>query len=66
MQQVIEEGKLACLQYKEASVENARIDKSSTKLAALEEFISLLEEQVVCIKHNDTLVFRQSPSINLV
>jgi hypothetical protein len=47
-------------------VENARVDKGSTKLPTLKEFISLLEEQVVRIKHDNTLVLSQTPSINLV
>jgi hypothetical protein len=58
--------KFTCLQYKKASVENARVDKGSTKLPTLKEFISLLEEQVVRIKHDNTLVLSQTPSINLV
>jgi hypothetical protein len=58
--------KFTCLQYKKTSVENARVDKGSTKLPTLKEFISLLEEQVVRIKHDNTLVLSQTPSINLV
>lgn len=47
-------------------MENARVNESSTKLAALEELVRGSEKQIVGIEHHHPLVFRQTPSIDLV
>lgn len=44
------------LQHKEASVEDARVNESCTELTTLEELISILEEQIVWIKHDHPVI----------
>lgn len=45
------------LQYKETSVEDARIDEHCTKLATLEQLICVSEEEVIGIEHYHPVVF---------
>lgn len=56
----------ACLQNEEACVENARIDKRSTKLAALEKLIRSAKEQIIDIEHDNTLIISQLPRVDFV
>lgn len=58
--------KLIYLQDKETSVENAGINEDSTKLATLEKFISLLEEKVVSIKHDNPVIIYEAPCVKFV
>jgi len=51
------------LENKKASVEDARVDKDSTKLTTLEELISFLEKEVVGIQHHHPVVVYQTPCI---
>jgi hypothetical protein len=57
---------IACLQYKKASVENAGIDESSTKLATLEKFIWITQKQVVSVEHHHSVILHHAPDIKLI
>jgi hypothetical protein len=47
-------------------VEDARVDEDSTKLATLEELVGVLEKEIVDIKHYNTVIIRERPSVELV
>lgn len=47
-------------------MKDAWIDENSTKLATLEEFISFSEEDVIRIKHDDSVIVHQAPCIEFV
>jgi hypothetical protein len=44
----------------------AGVDERRAELAALEQLVNVLQEQVVRIQHNHPLVLRQTPSQELV
>lgn len=54
------------LEHEKTGVEVARVDENGTELAALEELIGVLEEDVVGIDHDNTLIVNQAPCIELV
>lgn len=54
------------LQYEKASVKDAWIDKYSTKLATLEEFIGFSDKNVVWIKHDYSLILHKTPCMKFV
>lgn len=54
------------LQHEKARVEDAGVDEDGTKLATLEEFVRVLEEEVVGIQHHYALVLHKLPRVQLV
>lgn len=58
--------KILYLQHEESGMEDAGIDEDGAELATLEQFVGLLEEEVVRIQHDNPLVLDQAPCIELV
>jgi len=54
------------LEHEKASVEVARVDENSAELPTLEQLVGVLEEDVIGINHDDTLVVNQGPRVKLV
>lgn len=54
------------LKDKEAGVEDAWVYEDGAKLATLEELVSVLQEKVVWIEHDNPIIVEQAPSIELV
>ena len=47
-------------------MENTGVDEDGAELAALEEFIRSLEEDVVGVDHHDAFVLDQTPGVEFV
>jgi len=54
------------LENEKTSVEVARVDENSAELPTLEQLVGVLEEDVIGINHDDTLVVNQGPRVKLV
>ena len=57
---------LIYLQYEEACVEHARIDKDRTKLSTLKQLVRFLKEEVVSIQHDHPFILHQAPRVEFV
>lgn len=47
-------------------MENARIDKDSTKLSTLKQLIRILKEEVVSVQHDHPVIVHQAPRVQFV
>lgn len=47
-------------------MEDAWVNEDRTKLATLEQLIGFVEEEIVRVEHDDTIIVHQAPCIELI